>query len=59
MEDMIYLVVSLDGDYACLRRISDPDDTGEPTLVARALLPDGIGEGMRLKRVLFDYEIVE
>lgn len=41
-----YLVQRIDGDYAWLVRPDSPD--GEPLLVARALLPDGIDEGVRL-----------
>ena len=55
---MIYRVVSINGDYADLLRIDPPSETGETTLVALALLPDGITVGSTLKRVLFDYEII-
>ena len=59
MEEMVYTVISIDGDYAYLRRVSPSEDKGGPTLVARALLPESIEEGTKLKRILFDYEIVE
>ena len=57
METMYYVVAAIDGDYALLKRTDVPSDTVNP--VAIALLPDGIREGMRLKRELFEYEIVE
>lgn len=59
MEERIYVVESLDGDYAYLKRITPPDEGNEPTLVARALLPEEIEEGTKVKRILFDYEIYE
>lgn len=51
-----YVVERLDGDYAQLRRADRPD--GETKPVARALLPDEITEGTRLKFELLSYEIV-
>lgn len=50
-----YLVDTIDGDYANLK-IVDSDDA-EVKLVARALLPDGISEGMKLKYECFQYTI--
>ena len=41
-----YMVEQIDGDYAHLRRVDEPD--GELKLVARALLPMEITEGSRL-----------
>lgn len=55
MDTIYYVVASIDGDYANLRRIDEPDM--EPKLVARALLPDGIAEGMKLKYEMFEYSI--
>lgn len=52
-EPILYTVIQLDGDYAWLRKVSDP--TAEPVMVARALLPDAITEGCQVQRVLFDY----
>ena len=50
-----YEVVSIDGDYANLRRTDiETDDT---KLVARALLPAEIVEGSRLRYELMQYEI--
>lgn len=53
---MFYEVVRLDGDYAHLRR-TDKEEY-ELKLVARALLPDEIQEGTKLKYELLQYEIV-
>ena len=55
METIFYVVDSIDGDYANLKRTDIESD--ELKLVARALLPDGIGEGTRLKYECFEYEI--
>ncbi|MBR6616189.1 MAG: chorismate--pyruvate lyase [Lachnospiraceae bacterium] len=54
---MTYTVASIDGDYAHLQRTDEPD--AELKLVARALLPDGIAEGTKLKYEMFQYEIEE
>ena len=56
-ETMLYTVASIDGDYAHLQREDAPD--GELKLVARALLPEGIAEGSRLKYEMFQYELTE
>ena len=50
-----YVVVSIDGDYANLRRIDVESD--ELKLVARALLPPEIMEGTKLKYEMMQYEI--
>ena len=56
METWYYEVVSIDGDYANLKRTDiDSDDI---KLVARALLPAEIVEGTRLKYELMQYEII-
>lgn len=52
-----YIVETIDGDYAHLRRIDKPED--EPKLVARALLPENIVEGCKLHYELLQYTIVE
>ncbi len=54
-ETMHYIVASIDGDYAHLKR-TDVNDS-ELKLVARALLPDGIAEGIKLKYEMLQYEI--
>ena len=57
METWFYVVESIDGDYANLRRTDIESDNLK--LVARALLPDGIAEGTKLKYELMQYSIVE
>lgn len=57
METWYYEVVSIDGDYANLRRTDIPSE--DLKLVARVLLPAEIMEGSRLKYELMQYEIVE
>ena len=53
METFYYEVISIDGDYANLKKIDDEDR--EPKLVARALLPAEISEGCRLKYEFLQY----
>lgn len=55
METWYYEVVSIDGDYANLKRTDiDSDDL---KLVARALLPPEIVEGCKLKYEMMTYSI--
>ena len=56
MDERYYVVARIDGDYAFLRRtdIEDP----ELLQVARALLPEEIDEGTKLKYAFLQYEIV-
>ena len=56
METWFYKVVSIDGDYANLKRTDIESD--EVKLVARALLPPDIEEGSNLKYELMQYFIV-
>ncbi|MCR5100161.1 MAG: chorismate--pyruvate lyase [Butyrivibrio sp.] len=56
METFYYVVDSIDGDYANLKRTDIESD--ELKLVARALLPEGIAVGTKLKYELFQYTIV-
>ena len=56
METWYYEVVSIDGDYANLKRTDIESD--DLKLVARALLPPEIMEGNRLKYELMQYEII-
>lgn len=57
MNSFDYTVVSIDGDYANLKRT---DVLGEELkLVARALLPESIAEGMKLHYEYMEYSIVE
>lgn len=51
-----YIVESIDGDYANLRRVDKPEE--ELKLVARALLPENIVEGERLHYEMLQYTIV-
>ena len=56
-EAIEYTVESIDGDYAHLRRVDNPEE--ELKLVARALLPDMIREGSLLKYELLQYELLD
>ena len=56
METWYYVVVSIDGDYANLKRTDIESD--DLKLVARALLPEGIAEGTQLKYEFMQYSIV-
>lgn len=56
MNTCLYEVVSIDGDYAHLKRIDTV--SGELKLTARALLPPEITEGTRLKYEWMQYEIL-
>ncbi len=53
MDTWYYEVVSIDGDYANLRRTDVVSE--DLKLVARALLPAEIFEGCRLKYELMQY----
>ena len=56
-EAIYYEVVSIDGDYANLKKIdSDSDDL---KLVARALLPAEISEGCKVKYEMMSYSMSE
>ena len=57
MDTFYYEVASIDGDYAYLKRTDE--DIKDLKLVARALLPEEIKEGTKLKYELLQYEIVE
>ncbi|MCD8352857.1 MAG: chorismate--pyruvate lyase [Clostridiales bacterium] len=54
-DPILYTVLKIDGDYAWLRRVTDP--AAEPIMVALALLPDEVAEGCRVQRVMFDYSM--
>lgn len=56
MEIWYYEVVSIDGDYANLKRTDIKSD--DLKLVARALLPMEIMEGSKLKYELMQYQMV-
>lgn len=55
-EAVYYIVANIDGDYANLQNLDNPQDA--PKLVARALLPAEIMEGTKLKYEMLQYEIV-
>lgn len=57
METWYYEVISIDGDYANLKRTDIESD--ELKLVARALLPAEIYEGCRLKYEFLQYFMQE
>lgn len=57
LETWYYEVISIDGDYANLKRTDV--ESQELKLVARALLPAEIKEGSKLKYEMMQYEIIE
>ncbi len=57
METIYYIVAQIDGDYAHLKRTDIESD--ELKLVARALLPEDITEGSKLKYEMFEYELID
>lgn len=52
-----YIVKCIDGDYAMLQNLEDPEQ--ELKQVARAILPPEIGEGTKLLYEFLQYSIVE
>lgn len=57
METWYYEVEKIDGDYAHLKRTDI--EASELKLVARALLPEEITKGTKLKYEFLQYEIYE
>ena len=55
-ETCYYTVEIIDGDYAHLKKVDD--DSTELKLVARALLPEAIVVGSKLKYEMLQYELV-
>ena len=55
-ETWYYEVISIDGDYANLRRTDI--ELSDLKLVARALLPVEIVQGSKLKYEMLQYEII-
>ena len=55
-QTMYFIVDRIDGDYAYLKRTDE--EQAEPRLVARALLPDEIMEGSKIKYEMLRYEII-
>lgn len=56
-EAIEYIVDSIDGDYAHLRRLDKPEE--DLKLVARALLPDSIRDGSRLQYEMLQYTLLD
>lgn len=56
METWYYVVASIDGDYANLKRTDI--ESVDLKLVARALLPENIEEGSKLKYEFLQYELI-
>lgn len=56
-EAVYYIVESIDGDYANLKKIDET--SSEPKLVARALLPESIQEGSKLKYEMMSYSMCD
>ncbi len=56
METFYYEVVSIEGDYANLKRTDI--ESNDLKLVARALLPAEIVEGSKLKYEWMQYELI-
>lgn len=56
LERIDYTVARMDGDYAYLTRLDEPD--GEEKCVARALLPPEIYEGCKVKYEMLSYEML-
>ena len=57
METIYYIVAQIDSDYAHLKRTDIEND--ELKFVARALLPEDIAEGSKLKYEMFEYEFID
>lgn len=54
-ETIHYEVATIDGDYANLRNLENPDD--ELKVVARAILPPEIFEGCKVKYEMLSYSM--
>ncbi len=57
METWFYIVDRIDGDYVYLRRTDI--ETDDEKFIARALLPENITEGSKIKYEMFQYSLVE
>ena len=55
-ERIEYTVERIDGDYAYLKNLEEPDE--EMKCVARALLPEEISEGSKLAYEMFQYSLI-
>ena len=56
-ERVDYIIEMIDGDYAYLKKVENPDE--ELKCVARALLPEEIMEGSRVAYELLQYSMAE
>ena len=56
LEPKDYVVLTIEGEYAYLRDIENPNE--EPLFIALALLPPGVDVGTRLHYEMLSYEIV-
>lgn len=56
-ERVDYIIERIDGDYAYLKKVENPDE--ELKCVARALLPEEIMEGSRVAYELLQYSMAE
>ena len=57
MEPKDYIVVKIEGEYAYLRDLANPDE--EELFIAVALLPYGVDVGTKLHYEMFSYSIVK
>jgi len=55
-ERIDYIVKRIDGDYAYLVTVDNAD--GEEKCVARALLPESVSEGTKVKYEMMSYELI-
>lgn len=55
LEKIEYTVASIEGDYAYLQKVDEPEL--EPKCVARALLPAEITEGCRVNYEMMSYSM--
>ena len=53
LKRMEYIVERIDGDYAYLKNVDEPEE--EAKCVARALLPENVGENDRLVYEMMEY----
>ena len=57
MDERYYTVKRIDGDYAYLERTDVREE--ELLIVARALLPEAIDEGTKLRWAFLTYEMID
>ena len=55
MDTVYYTVMRIDGDYAFLQQIDQPQE--EEKCVARALLPPEIAEGSKIHYEMMEYTL--